>query len=179
MKTNVGRMTRGGGTAQINAEKRGLTQKEKIKRGTERQKKRGKTLLTSTGGQREKEVTTSLFRIQEGCLVGSFHLLNVLPLVFVQWFSAQTPEPCWLPGTVKPVFKDLGWKHSSLPIYWKAKSWIIWFKAEMWNLFVSVKPWNQSILIQSLCIWLFTRVLNMVSSCVLHQPAMIDLLEKP
>ncbi len=62
------------GTAQNNAEERteekGQIKKEiKPKRGTRRQRKRGKTLLTSTEGHREKEVTMSFFRIRESCLI--------------------------------------------------------------------------------------------------------------
>ena len=88
-------MTRGRGTAQNNPEKRGLIQNEKNQKGHRKTEK-------------ERKDTVNIFRIQEGCLVCSFHLLTFLQLAFVQWFSAQTPEPCWFPGTVKPVFKDLG-----------------------------------------------------------------------
>ena len=61
-------------TPQSNAEekdvgKRGQIERNKIKRGTKRQRKRGKTLLTSTEGHREKEVTMSFFRIQESSLI--------------------------------------------------------------------------------------------------------------
>lgn len=70
--------------------KRQIDEEIKAKGDTKRQKKRGKTLLTSTEGHREEEeVTTSPFRIQNPVLVLVFQ--NV-PMASVQWFPASTPE---------------------------------------------------------------------------------------
>jgi len=50
-----------GQTTRVDTKKK----ENEMKEGTKRQRKRGKTLLTSTEGQEEEQVTTSLFRVQK------------------------------------------------------------------------------------------------------------------
>lgn len=77
MKINVGGMGGEGERLRAMQRKRGQIERKKTKRGTKRQRKRGKTLLTSTEGHREKEVTMSFFRIQESSLIWALDVLFI------------------------------------------------------------------------------------------------------
>lgn len=72
MKINVGRIA-GGGKQLRKMQKRGQSKRRRYRtktksKGAQKDRKRGKTLLTSTEGHGEKEVTM-FFRIHKSCLI--------------------------------------------------------------------------------------------------------------
>ena len=73
IKINVGEIAGGGERLRTMQRKRSGEKIERKKsRGAQKDREREERLLTSTGGHREEEVTTSFFRIQGSCLIWPF-----------------------------------------------------------------------------------------------------------